>query len=116
MYGDFEYILGFIYFCGNPLMPIFIFNLTLNVFCPKGIKKVEEKPEFEKSNKPKGSSVVRLPKLVEENGLATPSAASNGNLNSASTTSKRPQLAKVHKHLESVDFEDQEKIYVVEVS
>ena len=82
----------------------------------KGIKKVEEKPEFEKSNKPKGSSVVRLPKLVEENGSATPSAASNGNLNSASTTSKRPQLAKVHKHLESVDFEDQEKIYVVEVS
>jgi len=83
---------------------------------PHRIKKVEEKPEFEKSNKPKGSSVVRLPKLVEENGSATPSAASNGNLNSASTTSKRPQLAKVHKHLESVDFEDQEKIYVVEVS
>ena len=92
-------------------------KLALNILCPKGIKTVEEKPEFEKSNKPKGSSVPRLPRLVEENGSATPSAASNGaNLTSASTTSKRPQLAKVHKHLESVDFEDQEKIYVVEVS
>ena len=107
-------ILGAIYFCGNPLMPIFYFICPSTV--SKGIKKVEEKPEFEKSNKPKGSSVVRLPKLVEENGSATPSAVSNGNLNSASSTSKRPQLAKVHKHLESVDFEDQEKIYVVEVS
>ena len=73
---------------------------------------MEEKPE-ENSNKPKGSSVPRLPKLVEENGSVTPSATSSKGLSSAS---KRPQLAKLHKHLESVDFEDQEKIYVVEVS
>ena len=66
----------------------------------------------------------KLPKLVEENGsLATPthflsSVGQSGTATaSASVASKRgPQLAKVHKHLESVDFEDQDKIYVVEVS
>ena len=66
----------------------------------------------------------KLPKLVEENGsLATPShylaSVGQGGTTSASASvaSKRgPQLAKVHKHLESVDFEDQDKIYVVEVS
>ena len=62
--------------------------------------------------------------IVEENGsLATPthflsSVGQSGTATaSASAASKRgPQLAKVHKHLESVDFEDQDKIYVVEVS
>ena len=64
----------------------------------------------------------KLPKLVEENGsLATPthflSSVGQSGTATASAASKRgPQLAKVHKHLESVDFEDQDKIYVVEVS
>ena len=59
--------------------------------------------------KPKGSSVPKLPKLVElENG--------SGPLGLATATRPRPHLAKVHKHLESVDFEDQDKIFVVEVS
>ena len=89
---------------------------------PKGPIKVEEMEET--ANKTKGSSVPKLPKLVEENGtLATPthflaSVGQSGTASaSASAASKRgPQLAKVHKHLESVDFEDQDKIYVVEVS
>ena len=73
------------------------------------------------ANKTKGSSVPKLPKLVEENGSAATAAISTSGVGqmpppSASAASKRPQLAKVHKHLESVDFEDQDKIYVVEVS
>lgn len=60
-------------------------------------KKIDVIPE-----EPKGSTVPKLPKL-DNNGL-------NGHQKRA------PQLAKVHKHLESVDFEDQDKIYVVEVS
>ena len=73
------------------------------------------------ANKTKGSSVPKLPKLVEENGSATTTAISTSGVAqmpvaAAASASKRPQLAKVHKHLESVDFEDQDKIYVVEVS
>ena len=83
----------------------------------KGPIKVEEVEET--ANKTKGSSVPKLPKLVEENGSATTTAISTsgvGQMPDAAVASKRPQLAKVHKHLESVDFEDQDKIYVVEVS
>ena len=62
-------------------------------------RKIDVIPEEE----PKGSNVPKLPKL-DNNGT-------NG------THQKRaPQLGKIHKHLESVDFEDQDKIYVVEVS
>ena len=64
----------------------------------------ENNPEI--IEKPKGSSVPKLPKLVEENGHAQ-NSNSNG---------KRPHLAKLHKHLESIDYEEQDKIFVVEVS
>ena len=68
--------------------------------------------EVQQPERPKGSSVPKLPKLVEENGSGPGTAPV-----SASTLSSRgPQLAQVHKHLQSVDFEDQDKIFVVEVS
>ena len=64
-------------------------------------KVLEVVPE---DDQPKGSTVPKLPKL------------DNNGLNHNNQPPKRPQLAKVHKHLESVDFEDQDKIFVVEVS
>ena len=72
----------------------------INLTPPK--KVLEVLPE---DDQPKGSTVPKLPKL--DNGL---------NHSSSNQPPKRPQLAKVHKHLESVDFEDQDKIFVVEVS
>ena len=63
-------------------------------------KKIDVIPE-----EPKGSTVPKLPKLDN-----------NGTNGSATHPKRAPQLGKIHKHLESVDFEDQDKIYVVEVS
>lgn len=58
----------------------------------------------------KGSAVPKLPKLVEDNNGSAGSALVDHN------RSSRPHLARVQKHLESIDVEDQDKIYVVEVS
>ena len=80
------------------------FNVTISEDMSKDdvVKKVlEVVPE---DDQPKGSTVPKLPKL------------DNNGLNHNNHPPKRPQLAKVHKHLESVDFEDQDKIFVVEVS
>ena len=62
-------------------------------------KKIDVIPE-----EPKGSTVPKLPKL------------DNNGTNGTAHPKRAPQLGKIHKHLESVDFEDQDKIYVVEVS
>lgn len=60
----------------------------------------------------KGSAVPKLPKLVEDN-----NGSSAGKVLADHNASRsRPHLARVQKHLESIDVEDQDKIYVVEVS
>ena len=82
-------------------------------------KKVKSNDKIvENSTKPKGSSVPKLPKLVEENGnnLNTLDSVNSNGSSTIVNGSKRPHLAKLHKHLESVDYEDQDKIFVVEVS
>ena len=56
-----------------------------------------KKAAGEQPKKAEGSSVPKLPKLVEENGKYN------------------DQLAKVHKHLESVEIENQDKIFVIDV-
>ncbi len=55
------------------------------------------------------SSVPKLPKLIES---SSQSGLSNYNSDS---TQKADQLAKVQRHLESVEIENQDKIFVVEV-